>query len=783
MNTMLKTGRVLLLATTLGLLAACSQTVINPDLVTPHRVTVRTMTNTEKPVPNVGVSFFLDPQHTTPIGPQQQTDTKGLAGADILIPVLGHAYSILVQSGTGPTAFTRNIDLFLHCRDTLIPVFLDAASSGGNIGNATDTTTITDCTNSWQPVSVSLHACPNDSASKAVTITNGCPGPVTYAIAPNSLSAPFALSIATNGVQTANSVTLQPGGVLVLTIKYFGAGQSQAQSTSISATGSGGTIPITIVGTPRSDCSSPPTTADCTALNIPAKTIDFGDVCNTTSAGPTCTSIANTGTEAMNIAVPAVALPFSVAVRDNSGGLTAANPVTLAAGQTMSLCFSVANASPGSLSQKVNVGVTCVSSGKTASFPITLTAQIHKCDTCDCPASAISSFDLSQPINVTTGDTTITIPIFTNTTSCEVTVSPSGVLKGDDWQLVPQAPFSDIVPPNGVLQKIFRFTPRSHAGRHTFTLPLTLLVGPQQKACTGQTTVEGTACRDTCYTISSKPTHLYAKKGSDPFDTIWSQESGNVKVQVSYPGTTNTAVPECLTLSNPDSACNTINISVSSPGSPFGVSPSGSISLAPGAKQDVCVTFTAPTVEQIRARKSLIYSDHLTLFQTNKCSSDYTLYAVVDTFQHCRIEQKLTVYSETTPAQRVALEEVYDFRDDKVYNQVPEASAGVPNAHDLYLTNSTTLQLLPKGTTKRGLVTLSSADPLFTDFCNNAEKIATKYQPQLPGMSYSATTTIGIGDVVAAQLDNNTYALLYVTAAGMNSLGLHYVLFVVIYPL
>ena len=788
MTTAMKLHRILLALLLTALLQSCSQAVINPDATNPHHVTVKTMTNSEKPVPDVGVSFFLDPQHTSPIGPPLRTDPNGLASVTVSIPVLGHAYSILVQGAPGPNGtpgLTRDIDLFLHCQDTLIPIYLDGPPGGNGGGGASggDTTSITDCTNSWGPVSVNLHACPNDSAAKSIAISNNCPGPVTYTISPASIAAPFTLAIATNGTLAGNSATLQPGGLLVLTVKYFGAGQSQDKSTSISIAGSSGTIPVTIVGSPRTDCTTPPTTADCAALNLPAKTIDFGDVCNTKPSGPFCTSITNTGAEAMQIGLPSIPAPFSMAVRDNSGGLTSANPITLSPGQNVSLCFSIANFNPGNLSQKLNVSVTCVSSGKSTTFPITLNASVKKCDTCDCPSAAITSFDLSESISVINGDTTVNIPVFTNTTTCEVTVSPAGQLAGDDWQLSPPSTFSDVVPPNGVLKKSFRFIPRDRAGSHTFTLPLTLLVGPQQKPCTGQTTVKGTACRDICYIISSNPSHLYPRKNPDLYDTIWSQESGNIKVQVSYPGNTNTAVPECITLSNPDTACNPITVTVSNPNSPFGVSPSGSVSISPGSKQDICVSFTAPTVEEIRARHSLIYSDHLTISQSAPCKNDYTLYAVVDTFQHCRVEQKLTVYAETTPAQRAALEEVYDFRDDKVYNQVPEASPGVPNAHDLYLLDPTTLQLLPKPGVSRGLTTLPPGDPLFTDFCNNAEKIATKYKPQLPGMSYNSTTTIGIGDVVAAQLDNNTYALLYVTAAGINSLGLHYVLFVVIFPL
>jgi hypothetical protein len=760
---------------------SCSQTVINPDLSTPHRVTLRTLTNTDKPVPNVSVSLYLDPQHTSQIGTTQLTDATGTANFSVAIPVFGHAYSILVQSGTGTSgtaAISRVIDVFLQCQDTLLPIYLDIPEA--------DTTTLTDCTNSWQPETITLHACPSDSAVKAITISNGCAGPVTYTITPVALASPFSLSIVTNGTKAGNTVTLQPSGILNLTVTYYGAGQSQDQTTSVSIAGSSGTIPITIVGSPRKDCNTPPETVDCSSLSLAPQTIDFGTVCNTKTSGPSCTTIDNTGTETMQIVLPAVPAPFFMTVRDNTGGIVTANPITLAPNQSLSLCFSIANASVGAQSAKFNAVVTCPTSGKTSTMPITLNAQVEKCDTCDCPSAAITEFDLTQSIDVVAGDTSVTVPIFTNTTSCDVTVSPSGPLSGDDWSLVPQTSFSDVVSPNGVLQKTFRFTPRAHAGTHTFTMPLQLLVGPQKKVCSGQVTLRGPACRSMCFIIQSTPTHIYPKHGSDLYDTVWTQEAGNVKVQVSYPGNVNTSVPECFTLLNPDTSCNTNFVTISTPAAPFGVSPSGTIAIAPGAKQDVCITFTAPTVEQVRAHGSLIYSDHLTISQSSNCRNDYTLYAVVDTFQHCKVDQNLIVYSQFTAQQRAPLYQVYDFASDKVWNQVQPTTSGgsIPSTYDLYLQDGLTLAITSKGGLARGLHVLAS-DPLFSDFCNNAEQIITKYQPQLGGFSYTTTATIAQGDVVAVELGNNTYALLFVTDAGAppDVNGLNYVQFIVIYSL
>ena len=759
------------------LVQSCSQTVINPDLLTPHRVTVKAMTNTEKPIPNVAVSFYLDPQHSSQIGTTQLTDANGLASVNISIPVFGQAYSILVQSGVSPQgtpAISRNIDVFLQCQDTLLAIYLDVPES--------DTTILTDCTNSWQPTNVTLHACPNDSATKTITISNGCAVPVSYTVLPDSLAKPFGLSITTNGTQVGNTITLQPYGLLVLTVTYYGAGQSQDKTANISITGSSGTIPITIVGSPRKDCNTGPQNADCSALTLLPQTIDFGVVCNSKTSGPYCTTISNTGTESMQVALPAIPSPFSVTVRDNRGGLTTSNPVTLLAGQTLSLCFSMEEENIGNQNAKVNVTVTCVSSGKSATFPITLTAQVQKCDTCDCPPAAITEFDLSQSIDVMNGDTTITIPIFTNSTNCDITVSPAGPLAGDEWQLVPQVPFTDVVHPNGVLQKSFRFTPRSRAGVHTFTMPLLLLVGPQKKQCNGQVTLKGTACRAMCFVILANPTHLYTKKGADLYDTVWTQEAGSIPVQVSYPGNTNISEPECFTLANPDTACNTIYVTINAPSAPFSVSPSGTIALAPGAKQNVCVTFIAPTVEQVRAHGSLSYSDHLTITQSANCRSGYTLYAIVDTFQHCRIDRKLTQYDQVTPAQRAPLYEIYDFSDNNVYSQIPPNGA-IPSAHDLYLQSATTLAITPKIGLTRGLYTLPF-DPLFSNFCNNAEQIITKYQSALRGFSYNSTATIATGSVVAVELGNNTFALLFVTVGnGTDANGLNYVHFIVIYPL
>ena len=771
-----------LLLLSLFLMLGCSQTVINPDLSTPHRVTVKTMTNTEKSVPNVSVALYLDPQHTSQIGTTELTDVNGLASFNVSIPVFGHAYSILVQSGTGPqgtAAISDDIDVFLQCQDTLLPIYLDIPES--------DTTSIADCTNSWQPATITLHACPNDSATKTITISNGCSAAVSYTISPDTLARPFSMSVTTNGTRAGNTITLQPSGLFTLSVTYYGTGQSQDETASISVTGSSGLIPITIVGSPRKDCNTPPQTADCAALSLPAQTIDFGSVCNTKTSGPSCTTIDNTGMETMQIALPAIPSPFSMTVRDNNGGVTTANPVTLSPNQSVSLCFGViANASPGTQTAKEVVTIRCLTSGKTSTFPITLTAQVQKCDTCDCPPAAVTEFDLSQPVDVLSGDTTVTIPIFTNTTSCDVTVSPAGPLAGDDWQLVPQSSFSDIVPPNGVLQKSFRFIPRSHAGGHTFILPLQLLVGPQKKLCAGQVTVKGTACRATCFVILSNPAHLYPKKGTDPYDTVWTQEAGNVNVQVSYPGNTNTSVPECFLIANPDTACNSIYIMMSSPPAPFSVSPSGTVAIAPGAKQTVCVTFTAPTVEQVRAHGSLTYTDHLTISQSGNCKDDYTLYAVVDTFQHCRIDQNLIVYAQFTAEQRAPLYQVYDFGSDKVWNQVPPTVSGgtIPSAYDLYLNDASTLAITQKTGLIRGLHTLAP-DALFSDFCNNADQIITKYKPQLSGFAYSPTASIAQGDVVAVSLGNNTYALLFVTDAGAppDVNGLNYVQFIVIYPL
>lgn len=763
------------LVLTLLVIAGC-QAAVDPLTETPRNIRVRTITNTDKPVEGAKITFFADPEHTQQVGNSQETGPNGIALIQVPIPVFGHTYSITAEKGIGPEgapAYQRTKEVFLQCEDADLDFIFDDREQ--------DTLIVSEC-DDWNSRLIRIFACPDTRTRREIRVINQCDAPRTYTL-PAAPPAPFSIDI--SGGVSGGSITLQPGQEFSLAIVYDATGQARATSTQLmlaSSDAASGSISITVNGTPRKDCDQAAEILTCDALTDLTKTVDFGTICQNTLEGPSCVRFVNTSQEPVRITNATLAAPFLLEMRDQTGARITGTSATVSPGAAINLCVSVQDATVGAKTVTQSIGLEC-DAGSKATLTLTARATVEFCDTCDCSAQLPVRREMTERIEVGQSGTEEFV-IYTNENNCDVRVTAVAP-QNPEWQMLPMR-IDTTLSKGGELRAAFRYKPTNATAGNDYEVAIDARLISTGVDCNTTAVIEGKACNTDCFEVTEFPEPIL---DAGAIDTVWVQENGNERFQVSTPGFTNSNTA-CFTIENPDTACADLNVTFTlDQGSEqeFTIEPPGGLSVPPGETADLCVRFTAPRIEQVRQHGRLDYHAALRFHSGGQCLEQYKVKALLDTFQHCKVDRKLTMYSQSSLAQQRPLYEVYEFASNNVHSLVDPNGADEPTKFDIFHVSKDRLKIVGGGP-DRGMFNLSNfagSEPMFLEFCNRAESIIKKYKPGLPGHGYTSELDVQQGDVVAVKLGGGRYALLFITVAEVDpdANQLDYVHFVVLHPL
>lgn len=555
------------------------------------------------------------------------------------------------------------------------------------------------------------------------------------------------------------------------------------------------------------DTAQPPL-LDCAALNA-RDTLVFLDERGDTSLVQNmplgvgrydrCWSITNPVGAAgpVNITISNPSSPFTrTSAYVDGAQIAASGTIALAPGASLSLCFAVSTTDTGVFTQTISLPVRCPSSQGT----IALTLRAHVVQPpCLCNAED-AALTQSTPIRV--GDTALASGmVYTNRLSCPVTIALTS-FDGKDgtgaWTVTSPS-FPQTVQPGGQLVISARFTPKAAgATEDTLVLRVTPLNGAP---CALNVRLEGTGCADACPKIDHNGGPILFGSAGAFSDTLFNpNDPTSNRLNVSILSLTPPIVMTVDTsyfISLADDACAGVTVDIDKSGTDttsarfFTVSPSR-VSLQPGDRQPVQITFSAPDLADFRAiiarRVATVPGPHpvtadsaftlvLRLRTGAGCLQAIRVTAVLTPYPDLSPIINLRAYSQRTPFKSTPENEVYTFGNDARTSLRTQQGDGPfpPNVGDIYINVSDTTPagvpplppILYLDPTRFSGMKLWRSGYLESDFDNVVLTVTQFFGTAGYNTGYSTTpiTPLASRDVYAFQYiggAEETYALMYI---------------------
>ena len=764
-----RASRVLYLSVTvLLLLAGCVQHTLDPTQTNAHIVRIETVKPTGTIEPNVAIQLFEDNTATAAQDFSGNTGDTGAVNIHLNIPTFGHSYSLRVQKNDalGQLIYARTIyPLTLSCVDTTIVIVIPDA----------DTSHPTDALcNGDVSRTLTFYACPDTAVTQNYVLTN-CSS-TAYVVTASTLAAPFSISPTT--------ATIQAGASQQFTITYDGRGQTADASAkeTLTTTPASGNAILTLIGHLQQNCNATTQNIQC-GVNSTSDSVRFGTVCQNQTTGTQCVSFVNTNTSAVTVTFPAAPAPYSYTVTDKNGAsVNTANGLTLQKGESMTLCFSIDPTTIGAQNATLVLPMQCVSNGTKFTYTIPISATSKLCNTCTCTDYFHDPVKISNNIQVGK-DTTFTAQIFKNPLNCAVTISNLVSQTPNEWTVLSESPtLPALVAPGGTVNATVNFKPtKSGVATDNVTFSITI-AGSTTAPCTGNVTLTATGCNDACANEVMPPEWLPSPAPNGP-DTLFFKQQGNPQIFVSSAGANSVSDQECITIKYPDTACATKQLTIVSPkGAKWTVTTTPSpLTVSPGGTAQVCLTFTAPTIAQVRqdftlANEELKYTDVLQIIDPAGCSKVVPLKAVVDTLPQCK-EFDLAQYGFVGTGQ-VVYDESYLY-DNGRQDNVAQGAPGVPSTGDMYLKTPTLFSNITGATTPGYFHWKNDKTPI----CDNIQPVTTQLGSLGPnGQTYASTVTFAQYDWIVVRVHPGTYAVIQVTATYTDGFNIPHAVCSVLYP-
>jgi len=753
----------------LALFLGCVQHTFEPTQVNTHVVRIETLKPTGAISKNVAISLFEDNTPGSKLVFDVNTGDSGVVTFRLDIPTFGHDYSLRVRKddALGQLLYARTIfPLRLKCVDTTVIIIIpepDTAIARDSLCGTDASRTLT------------FFACADTLVSQVYTIKN-C-GSTQYTLTPGALTAPFS-------IQPSTPVTLNPGEVATFIITYDGRGQTNDASSQLKITSApaSGNATLTLVGHLRHDCNIIPQHIVCGQNSI-SDSVRFGTVCQNQVTSGECVSFVNSNNVAVTVtSFPAAPTPYSYTVTDNAGAqhdLT--TPLTLKPGESMTICVAINPTVLGASNSTLDLPMQC-QGGSAFAFRIPLSAFVKACNNCICADYFHAPVVIATNVRVGT-DTVVTAEIFHNDLNCPVTIG--NLTKQNptsDWAIVSTTPsLPTTVAPGGTITATVHFKP-SKAGKLTDHLHVDITPAGASTPCKGDVELIGTGCNSVCADIVMPPEWLPSPPPNGP-DTLFFKQGGIRKILVSAQGTSSLSDPECITVKYADTGCATKSISIVAPKSNlWSVTTTPTpLTLSPGASGQICVTFTAPTLTQVRKdftlpNLELKYTDVLQILDPEGCTKVVPLKAVVDTLPACK-EFDLAQYDLVGTGQ-VVYRESYLF-DAGRRDNVPPAGSGAPSIGDMYLKAAAQISN-PGGPVPTGFFFWKN-DQL--PICNNIPLVTSQLTALGPkAQTYNAALAVAKFDWLVVWVRPGVYAVIQVSALYVDGFNIPHVVFDVLYP-
>jgi hypothetical protein len=503
-----------------------------------------------------------------------------------------------------------------------------------------------------------------------------------------------------------------------------------------------------------------------------------------------CRSISNRATNgSATIAIPAVVDPFRMeAVYVNGTFVTSApGTVTIPPGGSLTICFSVPTDKVGSFTQPLRLVTNC--GGQTGEINLNLSARVVP-PQCRCKEDPLSTviLEVNQrvPVDSSVEESTT---LFTNTLSCTVTLGSASVAGTNavDWTILEPTLPRTVAPGESVRLRV-RFQPRSAGeSRAELDIPVQPLDGA---SCTLPVDLLGNGCNNACpeITLSSRNRIIFSP--NILIDTL--SDRADNRVPVNTTPITDPSVTRTYRISNPDSACGPLTLTIDPTGTDatsarfFRFSPRN-LTISPGSSGVFEVEFTAPESDEFRQIVEARQAQHqpppqvadsafvlVLRLSGNGCAQTLRIPAVLTPCPGITKIINLRAYNQQTPQKPQPENEVFSFGDlDARVNKGAGGAPGVfpPDVGDIYVdvVDNRPTAVPPQapilkltagsgfevGLWKRGYRESDFDCGTATEFCPDEN---------VPNYSTNDVTGILPGDVYAFRLSNNVYGLLFVRA-------------------
>lgn len=758
----------------LMLLAGC-QDVVEPPDTTMRKVTVVAETNTAQGIEGLEATFFHDSANASEAG-HAVTGRDGRVVIELPIPNFGKTFSLRLRKGT---EYQRALyPVFLKCQDTTLVIVLPRYAGGP------DTTVVQRvvCSGPAETLPLRFIACPTETVEQAVDLVSGCATAVDFTI-PTGSAAPFGLRALRNGVPASGTVTLAPGETIRFVASYSGLDQLTPASATIALRNSvGGGVDLKLYGEPNKDCAHPPIEISCDNPVDVSASCPIGRVCVGRQMGSMSMTVHNGGAEPMEITVPEIPPPFIGVIRDAGGAVIAKRTIVLAPGESFAITISIKAERVGTYPFRLVLSARCLSSGSRTEIAEAFDAQADSCNNCDCPTGGrLVNFRETVPVGE---ERTVQEVVFRNDRDCPILVKSVGAPSSSEWSVVPPTNLPQTVQPGQELKLTLKFKPKS-SGASNATLPFVMYYDTLRGACSYNVLLAANGCATPCPEIV--PPAAYRHPTPNSFDTLYLEETSSRRVFVSVAGRQNRSKTECFSITNPDTACKSITLQITPPAPPFRLTEPSSttVTIDPGETLRMCLEFVAPTIEEARARVranlGLIYRDSIRVraIGGGNCASLYPMQAEVDTLPRCGERQSLAQYEQYTTEAPASAYEVYNFGDARKYTDQRTSAAysgqlpgsQYPLVHDLYIDDTTAgapAMKIVNAAGGRGLAVVR-VNARLSDFCDNIDALLKSTRPLLPNYTYEPGIPARIGDILAARLGPNSYALILISGIDLGS--------------
>lgn len=497
----------------------------------------------------------------------------------------------------------------------------------------------------------------------------------------------------------------------------------------------------------------------------------------------------NAGTENITLTLPKVNPPFKLqsVLIDGSAYAVKNNQVIIKPGETLTLCFSVSTKEIGEFAQTLSIPLVC-ENGDQGTYSLTLIATVVP-PTCDCDEYG-NNYELKLSEKVPVGEQRdVKKVVFTNNSPCNVIINQTAFDGNDGWAILsPNFPIT--IKSGASLELTVRFNSIS-SGTHIDTLSLEVTPEGTENICQFDVYLEGEGCSGSCPLISTNEYNFQPYQSTAINDTISNRTDKRVffsMLNVNPP--IQTTVSRLYYFMNPDSACNDVNldISVSFQNGDiyskdyFTVSPT-SLTLAPGEIGVVQVTFSSPDIEEFadivnaRGNTGMTADSAFNIILNIKspgCEQKINATTVVTVFPDISPIINLRAYSQRTQLAPEPENEVYYFgRAARTIIKAPGNRPGPypPPVGDIWIDVNDTL---PSANPPQEPI-LKSVDGMLgmkiwrtnmleSDFTNVGNTyIAFANDPNYStGYTPGPITGLSPGNVIAFQMSQNMYALIYI---------------------